>query len=965
MKKTGKILALVLALMMVLSVMPAVHAAGAFSDVDPSTNMGTAIESLASLKILEGYPGGEFRPNNTITRAEFCAVITRFLGQSDFLAQNTMSGFTDLDANDDAAWARPYVKKAADLKIVNGFPDGTFRAAEPVTYEQAVKMLICALGYGVVAEAEGVEGDWSSGYMTRAGSLGILKNANTDDKHQGANRGIVSVLVYNALSVDKMVKNGDSYEVEKGTSVLNQNQKREEVNGIVTAIGRTALSTGASTVDNDMVEIETANGSKKVYKINNINVNDLLGKTVTGYAQDSADGDEKELVSLSAKASVNSVVKVDAENLISSTSESVDYYASATSERTSTMPVGNAYIIYNGKALPDYDMANLVDDLRSGYVEFISNNGDKNPEVINIVSYKIVVVSSITNDSKSGTTRVLPNSTYSSEQVTIPATDDRNYIFSIGGSVSKASSIQKWDILTIMESDPASAGKKVFDVTVTRNAKTGKVSRLSTGNHGNPTIRLGTATTDYSFAYTYLDLPESKRPEVSMDQTITVYLDSQNQIAAVNVAEAQTTSTTAYLIDLQEDKELTKSEVQIWVYAATGSSSGAERTLTLAKKVAVDGTNYSAEDVADILLASAEEMKNTDSFFKNSAEYPYHQLIRYTTNSSGLVDSIDTVVKESKESTDSLTRGVEYTGGKLSYNSTARTFKQGGTTKFVVSTNTRVISVPEDLSDVKKYSVRSYSAAFANGQSYSVEAFNLSTTSVAGYVLKYGKDAVNVNFTYSTPYMIVNEVTEELDPNDDNERVTVITGWNNSGNNVKITLDEDLTGDTEEFIKDPSEIKNGDVIRYMSDNGKVVQIKKAYDVGTIPPESTGGGQCGTRYFATDSSDGSASASATRFRAVYGTVLAYDSENSTIKLTRTVASDEGGINTESFETYSKAGSAVVFVYDSSDGSANKVEANASIDNIIPYEDVEESPEDASQVFMISTSSGTWRVIYIIK
>ena len=330
-----------------------------------------------------------------------------------------------------------------------------------------------------------------------------------------------------------------------------------------------------------------------------------------------------------------------------------------------------------------------------------------------------------------------------------------------------------------------------------------------------------------------------------------------------------------------------------------------------------------------------------------------------------MVDSIDTIVKTSRESNDSLIRGVEYTGSKLSYNSTARTFKQGGTTKFVVASNTRVISVPEDLGDIKKYSVRSYSAAFANGTSYSVEAFGLSTTSVAGYVLKYGKDAVNVNFTYSTPYMIVDEVTEELDPSDDNERVTIITGWNNTGNNVKITLDEELTGDSSEFITDPSEIKNGDVIRYMTDNGKVVQIKKAYDAGTSPPVSTGGGKNGDRFFATDGADEGSSATATRYRALYGTILAYDSENSTIKITRTVVSDEDGLDPESFNTYSKANNAVIFLYDSNDGSANKVEVNASIDNITPYEDVEENPENASQVFMISGSSGTWRVLYIIK
>ena len=47
-------------------------------------------------------------------------------GVADTLPKDAVTGFWDLDSDDSRAWARPYVKAAADLGIINGFPDGSF-----------------------------------------------------------------------------------------------------------------------------------------------------------------------------------------------------------------------------------------------------------------------------------------------------------------------------------------------------------------------------------------------------------------------------------------------------------------------------------------------------------------------------------------------------------------------------------------------------------------------------------------------------------------------------------------------------------------------------------------------------------------------------------------------------------------------------------------------------------------------
>src|SRR6056297_1862952 len=72
------------------------------------------------------------------------------------------------------------VASLTSLGIINGFPDGTYRANEPVTRAQMAKMLIIALGYGEIAEGynssfEDAQGHWAESYISLASELEIIK----------------------------------------------------------------------------------------------------------------------------------------------------------------------------------------------------------------------------------------------------------------------------------------------------------------------------------------------------------------------------------------------------------------------------------------------------------------------------------------------------------------------------------------------------------------------------------------------------------------------------------------------------------------------------------------------------------------------------------------------------------------------------------------------------------------------
>ena len=117
-----KVLSLVLALTLVLGSFGFAFAAPA-SDVK-GTDYEDAVIRLTALNVLTGYPDGTFKPDNTITRAEFAAAVMRELGlEASAQVSKGTTAFTDVPAEH---WASGYVNLASKLGYINGMGDGTF-----------------------------------------------------------------------------------------------------------------------------------------------------------------------------------------------------------------------------------------------------------------------------------------------------------------------------------------------------------------------------------------------------------------------------------------------------------------------------------------------------------------------------------------------------------------------------------------------------------------------------------------------------------------------------------------------------------------------------------------------------------------------------------------------------------------------------------------------------------------------
>ena len=72
-----------------------------FSDVKAGSWYESAVKVLASKGVIGGYPDGLFKPNASVTRAEFCAMASRFFA----LEEGTVK-FTDVPTT---FWGYPYI----------------------------------------------------------------------------------------------------------------------------------------------------------------------------------------------------------------------------------------------------------------------------------------------------------------------------------------------------------------------------------------------------------------------------------------------------------------------------------------------------------------------------------------------------------------------------------------------------------------------------------------------------------------------------------------------------------------------------------------------------------------------------------------------------------------------------------------------------------------------------------------
>lgn len=182
------------------------------------TRYEKSVKKLVELGVINGFEDNTFRPTENVTRAQFAKMLVEALGLK--LNNSSISlYFPDLA---ETHWANNYIRIAVDNGIINGYPDGTFKPDNPVTYAESMAMILRAMKL----EEKMNDKSWPLGYINEAKNVGLLDFVDYNDPNVSANRGETAISLFNMISIiedkEDHILNA-TYSNENGTITLRKN----------------------------------------------------------------------------------------------------------------------------------------------------------------------------------------------------------------------------------------------------------------------------------------------------------------------------------------------------------------------------------------------------------------------------------------------------------------------------------------------------------------------------------------------------------------------------------------------------------------------------------------------------------------------------------------------------------------------------------------------------------------------
>ena len=127
-------------------VRPADYPHCAFTDVADDAYWAPYIEWARRMNIVSGVGENRFAPDTPATREQLAVIVDYFALQQGILqVESTAQPLTFTDAASVSPWASAAVSQLQREGVLGGYPDGAFRPQNPVTREEACKVLCEAL----------------------------------------------------------------------------------------------------------------------------------------------------------------------------------------------------------------------------------------------------------------------------------------------------------------------------------------------------------------------------------------------------------------------------------------------------------------------------------------------------------------------------------------------------------------------------------------------------------------------------------------------------------------------------------------------------------------------------------------------------------------------------------------------------------------------------------------------------
>lgn len=934
--------------------------AAMFSDVSISTPYRDAIITLSTIGLLKGYEDGTFRPDNTITRAEFTVMVTRALAVDGVKIDGDI--FSDVSNH----YAKYNIRTAYDMGIINGMGDGTFRPDAPVTYEQAVKMIVCMLGYGDNGEEMG---GYPDGYMKMGARLNLtggISMTNSDP----APRGVIAQLIYSALDVKIQNKiilgDGKPSYAETQETLMEGKLKLHKIKGMVVGVGESKMDIcGDSLLDNEMA-VMTSKGTKILDYTSFFKTIDeakaYLGYDVTIYYKSNGTGELDSIVAFDSESRKNDTITFNYDKIESCDGNVIRYEDSSGKTRSLKFTTENLNVIYNGKTIiediidingKNYDIYGALEQWLDpdsenriyGDVKIIDTASDDTADIVTINDYDIMIASKAPTTADYRLTDKLVSGNY-----VILNPDDSSYKFTVtkNGSASAITSIAANDIVLIAKSLDGNEYKLI----VKSETVSGKITSIDYAE--DEMVIDGKTYTINPCLPKYFEGKE----DLQVGTQGKFYVDMFNNVLYCEVQESKA-APYGYLINVSYNDETDTSYASVFMPSLGNSV----KTYAIEDKVKLNGmvTNSFESRLRETAQKCADDIANSTLVYGSSADdvrtTRYAQPARIDI-SSNKIKGVVALTQEGGVNENKTVFSRYLPLAKYKY-----TASNNFNNEFYINSSTVIMYVPGNRNDKNEYAKMTASSLFKTGESYWVEPYDVNESKTAALLVVYGNSSMS-EITKDSPINIASKQPASAVVNDDTiHRITMFPS-------TSISAVTKNAADDTEF----ADIEIGDVFQFGYNNksamvNKHILIKAADVLEKLEADDYDWTDDKFEYKFTNS-DGTVEMDSTTDTVYHRTCVVNvlevsdDDENKFIRVTRSDINDDGTAAGDE-ERFTVPANVKIIRFDTSKKSvSNVVEGTTTKLTIDDLRDAKYSGRECSKL-MLDTVKGEIKYIMIYE
>ncbi len=733
-----------------------------------------------------------------VTRADFSEYLCKAIKTGEVKGKVY---FNDVQTD---CWAEGYINALYEAGIISPAADKMFNPNDAITYEQACKMLVYALGYGKWVDYNG----GSMSIFTQIASRSKFGITPSDADKLSVDE--CALLLYKAMQVDLPEFTGER--VKTGDTLF------ESYHGIYIKTGRVrtvaSLSLDNKFFDDGRVQID----NELFYVDGGCNLKDFFGQNVE-YIYKKSDDDN--LVIYAERVNEGDKITVSSKDIksVDEKGGSLEYYTDNGSKTKTISFSAKSDVFFNGEVMETHlsdRIQEFLDEERKGKIEFIKAGGASEFNLINIISYEVFVIGM--HDKNTETIYDYYNSANKTEL------DDVEYLNIIDTNgmssslpttfpatvlIAKADNNESIEIVCCNE-------KKDLSVSSTNNTEReitvdGKVYKIDKA----------------AFERQNGDIKAGKTYSVTFDNFGEIVYITQKNSDDLKVGWLKK----GYLID----KGFGEYSLCLDIYDHT---EGKAHKLNMADSITIDAEKYKAEKYRDVVsaLPGTNELDESRQYVRIEP-----QIIRYSLNDNNDITNMDTANCGTNEDKDnSLTEvgsGEKYFSASNSWLGIDMIWQNGYTKMFMVPEVSAdgYIYINGDRRDDDD-NMYSNSLILSDWHRYNVVGYKWSDES-------WNSEAIVVKQTSTKAYnycLLFDSIYTEIDSDG---MIKDVLKCEREGGEVTFFIDSTM-------IDKANTLKQGDIITIDTDySGKTaINITKMFDCGTRTFESYGSYTDPNRYW---------------------------------------------------------------------------------------------------------------------